>query len=257
MIYRILHQDESFVAVDKPAGHFVHRPEDPSQHAFVPEEKIILSRLRRQIGRYLYPVHRLDVATSGVLVFALSPESARAFADALQAAKVYKTYRAVCRGWPQENFRIELPLELDSTRVPMPAVTEFRCLQRILTAPIPGSSFPHSLYTLLEARPLTGRFHQIRRHLNRVSHPIIGDNDHGDSRHNRFFREQMGIRGLCLRATELRVDWPNGRALQIRAPQVRRWAKIQSLFDEKGIHAEPHQLRQLDKYFAPTAPPLL
>lgn len=227
--YSVLHIDQDFVAVDKPEGHFVHPPEDRSQRRFVRPEKVVLSNLRRQLGLYLYPVHRLDVATSGVLLFALSKEKAAEFAKLHSLGRVEKTYHLVCRGWTEDQFCVDLPLELDSTGALAESRTEFESLARIELGGLPAGKYPTSRYSLLRATPVTGRYHQIRRHLNRISHPIIGDNDHGDSRYNRFFRENYGIQGLCLRAVNLKLRFHDDSDFEAQAPQNLKWQLIEKL----------------------------
>jgi tRNA pseudouridine65 synthase len=93
-----------------------------------------------------------------------------------------------------------------------------------------GTRHATSRYSWLEVEPRTGRFHQIRRHMNRISHPVIGDASHGDSRHNRFFRETLGISGLCLRAISLQVFDAEDKPLLFKAGPSRQWEKIQGLW---------------------------
>lgn len=235
--HRVLSICEDFVVIDKPEGFHVHPPEDAHQRKFVNPEKVVLSTLRRQLALYLYPVHRLDVATSGVLIFALSKQIAREYARLQDLGRIEKTYHLICRGWTEDEFTVDLPLELDSTHVPVDSVTLFRSLARFEVDAIPGGKYPRSRYALLEARPVTGRWHQIRRHLNRVSRPIIGDNDHGDSRHNRYFRETFGIPGLCLRAVRTRVHFENGRLEDFAAEPTEKWRRIYNLVHKHEVHA--------------------
>lgn len=203
MNFEVLFQDQDYVFIDKPAGYFVHPPENPDLQRFCAPEKVILSQLRRQIGRYLYPVHRLDVATSGVLCFALSSEAAAEFQKCLQAGQIQKSYRALCRGWIEKPLTVDIPLKSDSSDEFLNSITEIVPLKNfeIQGSPVRGQTTQR--YSLIQAVPVTGRFHQIRRHLNRISHPIIGDNDHGDSRQSRFFRERFKIPGLCLSSVSL------------------------------------------------------
>lgn len=236
--FTILHWDHDFIAIDKPEGYFVHPPEDARQRRFVRPEQVILSQLRRQVGRYLYPVHRLDVATSGVLVFALSSDSAQQFSQWHGADLIEKEYAVIARGWCEDKFTVDVPLALDSTGAMVPSHTDFQTLARFETPGIPNGKFPTSRYCWLKALPRTGRFHQIRRHLNRVSHPVIGDNDHGDSRHNRFFRETFHIQGLCLRAVRLKIQLGQEVRLNVEAPSNEKWqslAKIAQQYAAAGV----------------------
>jgi tRNA pseudouridine65 synthase len=185
----ILYRSAALVAVHKPAGLAVHRGQsrDPV-HA--------LELVRDQVGAYVYPAHRLDRGTSGVLVFALSADAARALGRAFERAEVEKRYVALVRGAPPEHVRVEHALSRDDGGPPQAAVTEFRTL------------FCYGRYALVEALPETGRTHQIRRHLKHLSCPIIGDVRYGKGEHNRWFRTRYGLHRLALHAARLKLRDP-------------------------------------------------
>jgi tRNA pseudouridine65 synthase len=226
-IFRILFQNENLIAIQKPSGFHVHRPERSPEK--VPRHKIILGQLRDQIGKHLYPLHRLDAGTSGVLVFALNPETASAVGQMFQRQEIEKTYWTVVRGYLPDEGRVDIPLESDSSSALLEASTEYRTLHRLeLPTPV-GSRHATARYSWLEVRPKTGRFHQIRRHMNRISHPVVGDATHGDSKHNRFFRETLGIKGLCLRAMEMKFAY-QGESFVFSAGFSAQWLQIQKLF---------------------------
>lgn len=231
---QILFKDEHFVAVNKPAGFHVHPPEDPTYR--VPREKILLYQVRDHLNQHVFPVHRLDAGTSGVLLFALSSDDARNMNKLFTERRTEKTYHAVIRGYLPDTGVIELPLESDSTGELAEAKTTFKSLARIeLPYPV-GKKFPTAQYSWMEAHPYTGRFHQIRRHFGRISRPLLGDATHGDSRHNQFFRNQLGIEGLCLKAMRLEFVHPStGAKISIEAPSCEKWNNIQDLF------ANPHR----------------
>ena len=85
--------------------------------------------------------------------------------------------------------------------------------------PIPVGRYPQARYSLVELVPHTGRLHQLRKHLAHLRHPIVGDVRHGEGRHNRLFREHLGIRRLLLHAWWLALPHPHhDRPLRIRAP---------------------------------------
>lgn len=219
----ILYRDEHLVAVNKPSGLLVHRSEIDRR-----ETRFALQLVRDQLGQWVYPVHRLDRPTSGVLLLALDPEAARRLGEAFAAGAVEKTYLAVVRGVPPEAGIIDYPLteELDrhSDRLarpdkgPQPAVTEFRRLATVeLSCPV--GRYPTSRYSLVEARPRTGRKHQLRRHFKHLFHPLIGDTKHGEGRHNRFFRDTYACHRLLLAAVEIALPHPmSGQPLRISAP---------------------------------------
>jgi tRNA pseudouridine65 synthase len=232
--FNILAQDESFVAIDKPSGFHVHQPEDPRRR--VHRDIICLPNLRDQLGSYLYPVHRLDVGTDGVLVFALTKPAASFLSQQFQKGRIKKSYFAIVRGWSDDSGDIDIPLELDSTGVPVDSFTRYRTHCRV-ELPIPvGKRHSTARYSLVEAFPETGRFHQVRRHFARLSHPLIGDRVHGDSHHNRFMREYSGESGLWLKARSIEFQHPVSQDnILITSPWSGRWLRI---FDKLGLFPE-------------------
>ncbi|GAB4267851.1 pseudouridine synthase [Deferrisoma sp.] len=227
----IVYQDQACVAVAKPAGLLVHPVPQ------VREKDSVLRRLRDLLGRWVYPVHRLDRATSGVLVMALSPGAAQELALAFREGRVEKRYHAIVRGWPEPEGEIDRPLKDREAGAMRPALTRYR---RLATAelPIPVGPYPAARYSLVEVRPVTGRTHQIRRHLSGISHPIVGDTLHGDGRHNRLFRDRLGIPGLLLHATALAFPSPaTGETVRVRAPFDERWEKAFSVLGWEDLPA--------------------
>ena len=187
----VLHRDDAIVVVDKPSGLSVHRGDDQSS-------TFALNLTRNAIGQWVYPVHRLDRATSGVLVFALSPEHARNLQEAFTARHVSKTYLALVRGKPPQSGVVDSPMAKREGGPDVESVTEFA---RLFFAPDPRLS-------LVEARPKTGRRHQIRRHLRRIDHPVAGDVNYGNGDDNRRYRAQLGLYRLALHATRLSFSHP-------------------------------------------------
>lgn len=204
----IIYRDDLIVAVNKPTGWDVHRNE------FNRDRPIILQALRNQINKEVHPVHRLDGGTSGVLLFATDKDVLRFLSEQFQSRETEKIYHCISRGFAK-NVVCNEPLRVHENMVD--AETEFSCLAQI-TLPWPNEKFPQSRYSYLEARPKTGRYHQIRRHLRYLSWPIIGDTKHGDGTHNQLWREQMSLTRLLLHASELKINHPNGTKLTISAP---------------------------------------
>lgn len=206
----IIYRDESLVAVHKPAGLLVHRS-DIDRH----ETRFAVQLLREQIGQPVFPVHRLDKATSGLMLFALDSESCQQLMTQFAESKVDKRYWAIVRGWPAEQGVIDHPLTrikdpYDKPRQkfePQEALTEFKRLQTF-RLPIAIDRYPEARYALVEAKPQTGRRHQIRRHLKHISHPIIGDVRYGKGNHNRLLREQLGIERMLLACTAMAFKHP-------------------------------------------------
>ena len=227
----ILYLDDHLVAVAKPAGLLVHRSAVDRR-----ETVSALQLTRDRIGRRVYPVHRLDRPTSGVLLFALSREPAALLSASFAARQVLKRYLAVVRGFVPEEGVIDYPLveEHDRTtdrlarggKEAQEAVTSFRRLA-LAELPFPAGVHATSRYSLMEARPLTGRKHQIRRHCKHLYHPVIGDTTHGDGFHNRLFRDHFGSSRLLLHALEFTLPHPvTGKSLTITAPLDEEFARL-------------------------------
>ena len=208
----ILYQDAYIVAINKPSGLLVHKsPIDKHETRFA------LQELRNQIGQYVYPVHRLDKPTSGVLLFALSKEIAQMMGEAFRNNEIKKEYIAVVRGYVDDSGMIEHPLKemLDSraqkergiTKEEQEAQTEYECLEKV-ELPYAVSCYPVARYSLVKLKPQTGRKHQLRRHMKHIHHHMIGDTKHGRGEHNKLFREKFGCHRLLLHARQLSFVHP-------------------------------------------------
>jgi len=235
----ILYGDDRLVVVNKPSGLLVHRsPIDRHERRFA------VQMLRDQLGRRVYPVHRLDKGTSGALAFALDRETAAALAAAFAGREVAKTYLAVVRGWPAETGEIdhELTAVQDEYALPTeaaakPARTAYRRLATV-ELPVRVDRYPTSRYALVELHPETGRRHQLRRHLAHVFHPIIGDSTYGKGRHNRLFADLYGVRRLMLACIGLEFRHPSsGQLLNIRAVPGDEFLSLAARF---GWRLPPH-----------------
>ena len=199
----ILYLDEHLVIANKPSGLLVHR-------GWGNDRDVALFRVRDTLGAQVDPVHRLDRGTSGALVFSRTKVCTPLLAKAFEEGRVHKTYLALVRGhFAEDHVRIayDIPRTEDGPRVH--AVTEVRLLGRS----------PEDRCSLVEAKPETGRLHQIRRHLRHLSHPLIGDVRHGDGRVNRHYRERWSLHRLALHASNLSFDHPiNGARVSVDAP---------------------------------------
>ncbi len=223
----ILYQDESLVVINKPPGILVHRSEATSRL-----EPAILQIMRDRLGGRLYPVHRLDRPTSGVLILARNADFASHLCQQFAAHLCTKKYLAVVRGWAPESITITHALrDLDDESAPAQAAETH--LQRLATLELECSvdRYPRTRYSLLSMQPSTGRRHQLRRHCKSIFHPIIGDSIYGHGIHNRFFRENYGIGRLLLHHQELKLRHPlSGEWLQLCAPLDQDWQKILEAF---------------------------
>ncbi|MFT5002119.1 MAG: tRNA pseudouridine65 synthase [Flavobacteriales bacterium] len=282
-VLTILYQDEFMVAVDKPAGLFVHR-------SFMDKDEIYfaLQLVRDQVRQYVYPVHRLDRPTSGVLLFALTKDVAtklnEAFANKssqvglrsqlktelavesdhnlVQQDKVaelstnegidgcdvamVKTYYAVVRGHlaiPEDLIDHALKEKLDklgdknvNRDKPAQSAQSYYQVKQQASLPIKVGKFDSVRYSLVEVRPITGRRHQIRRHLAHLRHPILGDINYGDNKQNPFFIEHFGFKRLMLHAKSLEFNHPvSNERITISAPFDRQWQQIFTAFEWTSI----------------------
>ena len=222
-----MYQDEHLVAIDKPAGLLVHRTALDAG-----ETRFAVQLLREQIGQPVWPLHRLDKGTGGVLLFGLSAHAASASSSLFESdSGIVKTYHAVVRGWPPAQGLIDHPLARlrDDTRATarglqvQAARTRFRTLARY-ALPAPDRAFAHTRCALLELTPDTGRRHQLRRHCKHMAHPIIGDATHGKGPLNRALAAVLGMQRLWLHASALALTHPvSGAPLRIAAPRGSEW----------------------------------
>lgn len=201
----ILRDDGDLIAVDKPSGVVVHR-------GWNSRDRPMLQRVRDHAGQRVHLVHRLDRATSGVLLFTRTPELAARVGIAFEEGRVRKSYLALVRGhlgrrWPESQASaglvIDHPVPRSEHGERIEAKTRVWCL---------GES-ANDRCSLVRAEPLTGRLHQIRRHLKHLAHPVVGDVRYGDGRVNRHFRAQYRLDRLWLHAAALELD-----ELRIEAP---------------------------------------
>ena len=264
-VLTVLYQDEYLVAVDKPAGLFVHR-------SFMDKGEIYfaLQLVRDQIGKYVYPVHRLDRPTSGVLLFALTKAIAQKMNEAFanksngvidkdvidinaksgnepeqsDETELTKTYYALVRGHLPITVQSELidyPLKekldklgdknVSRDKAPQSAQTYYQVIKQA-SLPIPLGHFDSVRYSLVRLAPVTGRRHQIRRHLAHLRHPIIGDINYGDNKQNPFFINHFGFKRLMLIAKSLSFIHPmTGLKVTINAEFDEQWQQVFKALD--------------------------
>jgi len=231
-----IYRDPWLLAVHKPAGLLVHRsPIARHETAFALQYARAMNG-----GGHVYPVHRLDRPTSGLLVFARDPQTASTLGKAMMAGQVRKTYVAMVRGWTPARGTIDHPLReepADGRRKDEPQpVREARTRYlRLATTEIPVEieGHPTSRYSLLALSPETGRRHQLRRHMKHISHPIIGDANHGRGRHNRYFAQRFGQARLMLAATGMAFQHPaTAERLELNAELEGGFLQVLSLFGD-------------------------
>lgn len=223
----LLHSDPWLLAIDKPAGLLVHRTALDA-HA----DDDVVTRLQAQLGAPVWPVHRLDKGTSGLLLLARDVDTARQLGALFAAGGIHKQYRAVVRGWPAEGGQTDAPLardpELPSTGQPqLAASTRWQLLQRLLVPVATQARHPHTRLALVAVQPLTGRRHQIRRHFKALAHPLLGDATHGKGPLNRAIAAHLGLARLWLHAEALQLTHPaTGTPLALRAEPGPAWALL-------------------------------
>jgi tRNA pseudouridine65 synthase len=208
----VLHEEDGWFALNKPSGLPVHR-------GYTGERRTLVDLLRRELPEgAVHTVHRLDRGTSGVLLVATRPELARAIQERFAEREVRKVYLALARGVVPEETVIDSPVPTGPEKG-APRVEARTRVRRLAFVRLDGSPLHEPRYSLLLAEPETGRFHQVRRHLSHIAHPLIGDSDHGRPDHNRLLRDRVGLGRLALHALELHLPHPlTGAPVQLRAP---------------------------------------
>ena len=233
-ILEIIYQDEYMVAINKPSNLLVHRSWIDKD-----ETRFAMMMVRDQIGQYVYPIHRLDKPTSGVLVFALSKEMARSLSELILEGGFKKEYLAVVRGYADEKGEIDYALKevLDkmtdkkarTDKAPQEAVTLYEKLSQV-ELPFAVGRYDTTRYSLLRLKPQTGRKHQLRRHMKHILHPIVGDTKYGRNEHNVFFREHFDCHRLLLHASKLSFIHP------VLNKEIVLEAKLDEVFEKvKGV----------------------
>ncbi len=237
----ILYQDEYFIAINKPSGLLVHRsPID--RH----ETRFAIQLLRDQIGQYVYPLHRLDKPTSGVLFFALDKESTNLVSEQFKNNTIQKTYLAVVRGYTDDEGIIDHALKEKLDKIAdkdsredkeaQEAVTHYKTLARTELDYAVGR-YDKVRYSLVELKPKTGRKHQIRRHMKHISHHLLGDTKYGRGEHNKLIRAEFDCHRMLLHASELKLYHPYlKKDITIKAGLDETFSKIcKDFFDIESI----------------------
>ncbi len=208
----ILYQDEYLVAINKPTGLLVHKSMIDRHEIY-----FAMKMLRDQIGQWVYPIHRLDKPTSGVLLFALDSYTAKLMSEQFKEHTIQKTYIAVVRGYIDESGVIDYALSVKLDKIadkdvkavtePQDALTEFKRLETVEVDFAVGR-YEKSRYSLVELKPKTGRKHQLRRHMKHLSHHMLGDTKYGRGEHNKMIRKEFDCHRLLLHAISLEVTHP-------------------------------------------------
>lgn len=241
----VLHRDPWLLAVCKPAGLLMHRSALDAH-----EQDDLVGRLRQQLGAAVWPLHRLDKGTSGVVLLARDAVTASRLGEAFANGQVDKRYLALVRGWPAHSGEVDQALARDpeqpSAGQPrLPAVTRWQVLRRHVLPLRTRPGFEATRVALLSLQPLTGRRHQIRRHMKHIGHPLIGDATHGKGPLNRALAEHLGIARLWLHAAQIALAHPvTGEALTVRAPTDAAWQPwlAEVAAPDSSVPAQPSSL---------------
>lgn len=219
----ILFRDEHLIAINKPHGLLVHRSSIAAD-----VEVFALQLLRDQVGQAVYPVHRLDRKTGGVLLFAFDKQTEIAMQKRFTANLVRKKYLAVLRGHTPDTEDIDYPLRKENGTL-QEAFTTYRTLNRA-ELDVPFGNHPTSRYSLVEATPATGRMHQLRKHFAHIFHPIIGDRTHGCNKQNKLFKEKWEMETMLLHASSLTFNHPHsGESIDIKASMQPEFIRVMGL----------------------------
>lgn len=221
----ILYQDEWLVAVNKPCGYLVHKSPIARD-----AEHIVLQILRDQIGKKVFPIHRLDRKTSGVLLFALDKETNSKVGKAFANREVDKEYTAIVRGWIDDSGIVDYALINDSGKT-QEAVTRYQIIDRF-EIDLAHGKFLTSRYAHVQLTPETGRMHQLRKHMNHLRHPILGDRPHGCSKQNRLWKNTYNLTQMMLHAQSLSFVHPHlGNHVTLHAPYHNEYKRVMQILE--------------------------
>ena len=204
MDLEIIFEDVYLLCVNKPNNMLVH-------HAYhsrnVADETSLLRLILDKTGLKVYPIHRLDRKTSGIILLTKETTYVSKFQELFTNNEIHKTYYGVLRGHSPSSKIIDSPVKGRDSNVHKEALTHLKTLEQI-TLDIPVKPYDTSRYSLVELSPKTGRMHQLRVHTNKISHPLIGDTKYGDKNHDIMFDENFGCKNLFLHAGKLEFIHP-------------------------------------------------
>lgn len=218
MNFNVIYEDDDFLVCNKPNDLLTHH----SYFARNIRETSLTQMVRAHVGAKVHPIHRLDRKTSGCILFGKSPESTELLQSLMIESRIKKEYVALVRGHILAAGKIDSPLKNETNGLYQDALTEFEPIE-LIEYDQPVKPYPQSRYSLIKLRPITGRTHQLRKHMNKIAHPIIGDPKHGNRHHNHAFEDWFRHSHLFLHARSLEIDFPNKEKLIIKADFPAFW----------------------------------
>ena len=225
----IIFRDEDLVAINKPHGLLVHRSSIAKD-----VEEFALQLLRDQLNRRVFPVHRLDRKTGGILLFAFSKDIEKLMQQQFYENRVDKKYLAIVRGYTPDEEAVDYPLRKENGTL-QEAFTKYKTLARA-ELDVPLGSHATSRYSLVEANPQTGRMHQLRKHFSHIFHPIIGDRTHGCNKQNKLFADRWGLDTMLLHASQISFNHPvTGLPVIIVAPLQAEFVRIMTIMGWESL----------------------
>ena len=231
MSLEIIYQDNYCLLVTKPNNVLVHHAHHSRNKI---EEESLIQLIENQFGKRYYPIHRLDRKTSGIILLASKREYVASFQALFTNNEIQKIYYGVVRGFSQEHLIIDSPVKGRDALVYKDAETQLKLLDKI-TLEIPVKPYKSSRYSLVELKPKTGRMHQLRIHMNKVSTPLINDAKYGDKNHDLMYAEQFGWRNLFLHAGSLEFIQPfTNQKLTLKSSFSEDWIQLFKKFSWKN-----------------------
>ena len=228
MSLEIIFEDEYILCVNKPNNVLVHHAHLSRN---VADEDSLLQLIEAQKALKVYPIHRLDRKTSGIILLAKHKEYIADFQSLFTNNTIQKTYYGVVRGFSPESKVIDSPVKGRDSKVHKDALTELKTLAKI-TLNIPVKPYDSSRYSLVQLLPKTGRMHQLRVHMNKISHPLIGDAKYGDKNHDLMYENQFGFNNLFLHAGQLEFIHPfTNEKLVLKATFPKDWLSLFEKFN--------------------------
>ena len=228
MSVSVIYEDEYCCMVSKPNNVLVHHAHHSRNKS---DEDSLLQLLDKQFDTKIYPIHRLDRKTSGIILMAKKTEFVSQFQELFTNKEIQKTYVALVRGFAPAEIVIDSPVKGRDADVYKEAETKLKTLDK-MTLKIPVKPYDSSRYSLVELQPKTGRLHQLRIHMTKISHPIIGDPKYGDKNHNLMFENEFDCSNLFLHAKSLEFTHPfTQKKVNVNADFPSDWNKIFKVFN--------------------------